>query len=1010
MRRQKLRAGLFSLLALLIFIVVVPITAGAAVTKVICVPWQGDISKYHTTWDGKAAQLKGVIHTDSTDPIYYRWNFGDGTNTTVTLLTGATKYNVEALHTYTGSVGTPFTATLIVADNDSLAGAVEDPYLVKIEESGLDSKINMAIDIGLWSLYKAGSDGSGYYHTFDGSPFLVWSYGSYFASPTASAVHAFEINGHKETGNADEDPYVSAVEKGLNWLFNGYYYADYYPMLKALDIGITPQGHDPDMRINGKGIEVCDYGYRPVYQGGMIMDAIIASGTPDADSGRDFDGDGDNDTYAEVVQDMVDMYAAGQYDGVNATYGVLGGWRYSWNQAPDNSACQWAAIGMIPAEKPPWNTQVPDWVKEYDDNWLHYSYYDINTLWGGFGYTYPGYGDALTPSGMVQLSFVDATTSDTRWVKSERWLADNWKDVGRDWLDQNNVYAYYAFAKAMRLALPSPVVTFSSNNFDWYRGDGITLGLAEKIADHLLLYGVWDYYGPNLGTAWSVIILKPVLFAEAPVACFDADPNPSYPDMPISFDPGCSTHSEADKDISNLTLFEWDWDNDGTFDSSTTAPTLVNHSFSCASIPCTYPVTLKVTDDSIPARTATYVRNIEITNPPHPPVARAGGPYLTSMCTGDVLIIDGSDSYDPDEGTHEAGCTTCPDDTITAWDWDLDGAPFDYTSTSGETVDFGTGFPTYFGVAQSYDIGLRVTDNTEESYPGSESGDLTDEDFTMVDVKEGCICELTAVPGCQYVSLSWDDIGAETYYILMSTTGPNSGFEEVGNTTDTSKIMGSFVMGQTTWYRVVAETGNSRCMSLAKSVYADEELCTPIADPGGPYEGCAGEDLTLDGSGSTALAGTIVAWNWDLDDDGAFDDAFGENVTHSWATPGLYTIGLEVISSDSLTMDATETTTVNIIDCSQGCVDDLSARAKDSKIQLVWSYTGADHYNVYRSTTSGGPYALVGTTTSTYSTYLDYGLANGTTYYYVVREADVSGDELCQSNEASATAIARRRR
>ena len=888
--------------------------ASAAPTKVICVPWQGDIAKYHTTWDSQQIILKGVIHTDSTDAIWYRWNFGDATESSIVSLSGKTKYNVDITHTYTGAEEMPSTAKLIVADNNALANPIEDPYLVKIQAASLDSKINVAIDNGLWYLYKSGYTSNSNYHTFDGSPYMVWGYGSYYASPTASAVHAFEINGHKETGDPDEDPYVEAVEGGLNWLFNGYFSTTSYPMLQSYAIGNTPNGDDPDTNGNGKGIEVRDYGYRPVYEGGMIMDAIIASGTPDADSGRDFDGDGANDTYQEVLQDMCDMYAWGQDDSGSDA----GGWRYNWNSDSDNSACQWAAIGMIPAEEPPWNCAVPQWVKNYDNNWLNYSYLTPvsgHSEWGGFGYTGPGSGTALTPSGMVQLDFCGATTSDDRWVHCERWLADNWKDVGSDWLDQNNVYAYYAFAKAMRLSKPNATVTFSSNNFDWYRGDGITMGLAEKISDQLVAHSNWDYYGPNLGTAWCVIILKPVLFAEAPVACFDADPNPSYPDMPISFDPSCSGHSQAGKDIHNLTLFEWDWDNDGAYDESTTTPEVLTHSFSCPAIPCTYPVTLRVTDDNVPARTATYVMNIRITNPPHPPVARANGPYMVSLCPDDTLTLDGSGSYDPDEGEHEAGCPTCPDDTITAWDWDLTGAPWDYTDESGEVIAFDhAGYSAYFG-AGSHDIGLRVTDNTNASYPTSGEPDLTDEDFTVVEVYDGCICELSAVAGCQYVTLSWDDVGADSYIIYKSTEGVNAGFEDTATTTETSKTMGSFVMGQTTYYRVMAITGTDKCLSEAIEVYADPELCNPTADPNGPYEGCVGEPVTLNGSCSTAQVGTIVAWDWDLDDDGEYDDAFGETVQYTWNSAGTHNIGLKVTSSDSLTLTDATSTTVTIKVC-----------------------------------------------------------------------------------------------
>ncbi len=258
-------------------------TASAAPTKAICVPWQGDIAKYHTTWASQQIILKGVIHTDSTDQIWYKWNFDDTTESSIVSLSGKTKYNVEITHTYTGAEGTPFIAKLIVADNNALANPIEDSYLVKIKAENLDNKRKVAIDNGLWYLYKSQFTTSNT-HSFDGSPVTVWGYSSYYASPTASAVHAFEVNAHKETGDPDEDPYVESVEKGLNWLFNGYVYGTSYPMLRPYGISTTPLGDDPDTNGNGIGIEVRDYGYRPVYEGGMIMDAIIASGTPDADS------------------------------------------------------------------------------------------------------------------------------------------------------------------------------------------------------------------------------------------------------------------------------------------------------------------------------------------------------------------------------------------------------------------------------------------------------------------------------------------------------------------------------------------------------------------------------------------------------------------------------------------------------------------------------------------------------------------------------------------------------
>jgi hypothetical protein len=73
---------------------------------------------------------------------------------------------------------------------------------------------------------------------------------------------------------------------------------------------------------------------------------------------------------------------------------------------------------------------------------------------------------------------------------------------------------------------------------------------------------------------------------------------------------------------------------------------------------------------------------------------------------------------------------------------------------------------------------------------------------------------------------------------------------------------------------------------------------------------------------------------------------------------------------------------------------------------------GAVKYNVYRGTTSGGPYQRIGVVTapglSNTGVYADMGpLTSGLTYYYIVREAALNNDELCTSNQASATPAAR---
>jgi len=87
---------------------------------------------------------------------------------------------------------------------------------------------------------------------------------------------------------------------------------------------------------------------------------------------------------------------------------------------------------------------------------------------------------------------------------------------------------------------------------------------------------------------------------------------------------------------------------------------------------------------------------------------------------------------------------------------------------------------------------------------------------------------------------------------------------------------------------------------------------------------------------------------------------------------------------------------------------DLIGRAKRSKVNLRWPpVDGANSYDVFRSTMSGGPYEMVGSVTG--NVFIDSGLPIGTTWYYVVQSVNGIGNSE-NSNEVPVTGTARRRR
>jgi len=112
----------------------------------------------------------------------------------------------------------------------------------------------------------------------------------------------------------------------------------------------------------------------------------------------------------------------------------------------------------------------------------------------------------------------------------------------------------------------------------------------------------------------------------------------------------------------------------------------------------------------------------------------------------------------------------------------------------------------------------------------------------------------------------------------------------------------------------------------------------PIADPDGPYEGCIGQTITLDGTGSFDIDSgapwfdNIVSYGWELDGiyPYDFDDAFGATVGWIWGAEGTYLIGLEVADTTDLTGVAW--TTVKILPNVAPTVDSIDAPVDPVKV------------------------------------------------------------------------------
>ncbi len=499
-----------------------------AVTSVVCVPWQGDPLKPHSVISGESARLKGVIRTADLGDHYYLWDYDDGNDSGVIgPINGAVKYDVDIDYTYVEADLTLLTATLCAADNVVMLGATCDDYEIQVRaapadaEDLLKARVNRAIDDGLWYIYKNQLQ-DGNVQSFSAEPVTAWaSFQSYHPCATGCAVFAFEVNKHFEKGDPNEDPYVEAVEAGLNWITNGYYGNVASPVLSAINIGPQAICANVDGNGNGIGVEVF-YPNLPAYQGGMVMGAITESGTPGQSSGRDFDGVGGNDTYGQIVQDMVDAYAWGQNDdnfGVPLRYG---GWDYGWNGTTDNSVNQWAAIGLLGAEAFPFSATIDPCLKSQNDVSLGYTYCAIGAH---FNYRsdncanlVKGTAAVTRPSGLVQMILsVPGYAGDVRWMDPVAWYGANWATA----MAERTYYGWLSFVKAMRLS----GTDILPGGFEWYLGSG---GIAETLVAQQQGDGSWDHanhfthpqqYGEIMVAAWAIKMLTPSAFAVFGACC-----------------------------------------------------------------------------------------------------------------------------------------------------------------------------------------------------------------------------------------------------------------------------------------------------------------------------------------------------------------------------------------------------------------------------------------------------------------------------------------------------------
>ncbi|GAH67586.1 unnamed protein product, partial [marine sediment metagenome] len=134
---------------------------------------------------------------------------------------------------------------------------------------------------------------------------------------------------------------------------------------------------------------------------------------------------------------------------------------------------------------------------------------------------------------------------------------------------------------------------------------------------------------------------------------------------------------------------------------------------------------------------------------------------------------------------------------------------------------------------------------------------------------------------------------------------------------------------------------------------------------------------------------------------------FNEEIIDSQYFKGNFKIRFDASALGGSTEEANiDDVLISTFDSTPAAPTGLVATLGDTEVSLDWndnSEGDLDGYNVYRSTTQGSGYAKINGSLVATSDYIDTGLTNDVTYYYVVTAVDFGSNESDYSNEDSAT-------
>lgn len=463
---------------------------------------------------------------------------------------------------------------------------------------------------------------------------------------------------------------------------------------------------------------------------------------------------------------------------------------------------------------------------------------------------------------------------------------------------------------------------FTNTVFDDSASTAITAGTAPFTGrfkpvqplsrfDGVQQQGTWqlkvsDTSPGNTGTlySWGASV-APAVCSSNPVGSFTATPNPVAPGATVQLDASGSVSPSG----AAITGYQWDFDVAGDPNNYTTSSSsaTTSHVYPARG---SYTVGLKLTDAN--GKTSTTTMPVSVTQAP----VAALSVSPSAPVSGQAVTFDASAS------THD------PAGSIVDYQWDLDGSG-NFATDTGTTPHVTTSYPSQ----RTVPVSVRVTDDTGATSVVTQS--VTVNNAPPIASFSASAPALVGQPVSFDATASHDIDGTITDY-AWDFDGSGTYATDSGATPSVSHTYAAAGL-QTVGLRVRDNDGATATKTISFQV-TRPPVAALVATPTSP---AAGEQTTLDASGSSSPDGAIVDYRWDLDGSGKYATPGGSvSFIRAAFTAGTHTVGVRV--TDNYGATATRTLTLTVTAPTTTTSGGTATGTGTGLLGLVGSTTGGD--------------------------------------------------------------------